>query len=325
MSIARGYKRILGGATEATLGTKATSGWKYWEFDTEGLTKNKPEFLDTGIRGVPGYVRRLQAEIDISGSVSGSVYPEGLFPVLLLHGIGSVSSTQQGGTSAYKHDFAIVDDTVYGDTKGLTLRIERDVGTVIDKYGLVISSWTISSAKGGVAKATFNFIGINESPGSTPTATFPTVNPFLHHQATFSLAGTTIPISDWNFTMDNKFMAEIYDGQTRKKMPRSGRIDVTGTITKPYVENSDYADVYEKFINGTPASLTITFTGATIEGEYAYTLYFNFPNIYFNGPPDFASGGIENPTLPIPFRAYRDTSGNKEFTCYIISTETSIS
>lgn len=324
MSIAYGRNRTIGIKEETSFGTKETSGFSFVELTTEKLQKNIPHIDGTGIRGNASFIRRQQVLINVSGSIGDNeLFPEGGFPIILKGVMGSVGSALQGG-SAYKHTYSLIDDIVYGITKGFTIKVNRDIGTILDFYGCVFNQLSIKSTSGGAVMWNAEVLGVNQDTGDSASATYVTPNPFLHTQVQFTLASETYQISDWSVTINNNLDGNFYGaGNTRVKIPRNGRREITGTITKPVTEDTDVAAIYNKFIANTPATLDITFTGAVISAPYSYVLNLNMPVIVFNGPPDFASGGIENPNLAIPFKAY-GTSGADEISAYIISTETSI-
>lgn len=323
MAIAKGYRKSIGVGEESTYGTAATSGWLYIAARNESLAKNNPKIVAPSLRGgVAGHIKRLVGPTDITGSIEADLHPEGGIPLLVKVAMGQVSSTQQGGTSAYKHTFSIVDNIVYGETKGVTCRVDRDI-RVINYYGCVVNVMNIASAYGNTpATIRFDMIGKDATTGTSPSPTFSSANPFLHTNATFSVDSSSVNINTWNINLNNNYKTDVYGGNSsRVYVPRGGFREVTGSVTLPVIE--DFG-IYDKFIAGTAASLTVTFTGATISGAYSYAWVITIPILYYDGPTAPASGGIETPNMECPFTVTAQDSSNLEFTMDVTSTETSI-
>lgn len=321
MAILKGYNKVFGICEEASYGTKTVAGMVYGEFDEESLAKEVTPILSSGIRGKGYHTRKQQGTIDVGGSITGNVFSEGAFPLILKGVSGSVSSAQQGGTTAYQHTISLADDIIYGDTKGLTVTIDRDVRS-LDFYGMVINQLTLKSANNQNVKWTAEFIGQNQETGSTPTPTYTTAAPFLHTDAVVTIGGTTINVSDWSIIINNNYMDNYYGGgSTRIKVPRNGRRDITGSITFPVIEDFD---IYDAFIANSSAIFAVTITGVVISGIYYHKLYIYMPIIRYDGPSSPGSGGVEVPSMEVPFRAYGDASSAEITSMYIVSTETSI-
>jgi hypothetical protein len=326
MAVARGYNRVVGVGQESAFGTVATI-WKYADLMTEGLKWIKPQDNDTGIMGLPMRTRSLQGNISVEGSIGENVlFPEGSLPLILKAHCGAVTSVVQGGTAAVKHTFAYSTSNPFGDTTGLSIKVKRDIGTIYDCLGCVIPKLTFKSAINGKLMWAADVIGKTFASGDSPSATYPSPSPFMHYNAAITFAGASIDINEWEISSEQPYDDQIYGtSQTRTKLITSGFRNIGGSFTKPYIEDSDVADLFNKYWNNTTVALTITFTGVQIEGAYNYEMKWTIPIAKFSDLSDFAAGGIENPKAKIPFIALGQSDGTTEISeLYIQNTESSI-
>ena len=327
MGVVKGWKKYLTLSEEPVWGVKATTFTRFLEFDSEGLEKPIAEVLDTGIRGSAGQARRLQGQITPGGPIGDfSVFPEGGFPLIAKVALGEVNSSQPdvtGNPTVWRHVINPLDLTPYGDGKGLTVRIGRDI-KILDFYGGVIQLLNLASSAGGpVMKGNISLLFKNQDYGVDSIPSYPIVNPFTHFQGVWTVDGSPAKIGEWAFAYNNNYKEDWFAAQAiREGFPRNGRRDVSGSFTLPTIES--FA-LYDKFVSGADATLNVKYTGALISGTYNYSIEVDFPKIYYNGPTAPGSGGPAVPNIVVPFRAIEKVeSALKEVKITITSTESSI-
>jgi len=327
MSDLLGVKRKISIATEDTLGVAATTGFRSAILHTDGLQNDVPPVEDPGIMGdMATEVKEIQGAYDIKGSLGdNTLYPTGAFPLILLHTLGSVSTEQQGSTAAYKHTYAPVARTNYGNTKGLTIASERDLSSAHIFTGCVSNKLTVKWTRGQVLTWVSEIFGIGQSTGDSPTLTKPTINPFVSFDVALTIDGSSIPVDDGSLVIENNFNTDFYNGRSRLRFPRKDFMKITGSFSKKVLETADEAKFFTKFKAHTSAALVITVTGSQIEGAYNYVWYVSCPVIYYRDLGNFANGGRDVPSLAANFQAKGQASGTEAISTYIINNETSVS
>ncbi len=322
----QGFNKTIAVAEEATIGTKATTGWKFLEVNTENMKKTVPKLIAIGLRGgMRAPQRRLPGLIDAGGDLESNIYPDGGLPVFLKAFFGKVTSTQQGTGPAYKHLFEFVDENPYGEVKGLTVQANRDL-RVMDYFGNVVESLAFTSESGkGLAGVALNLISIDQDTGSAGSPVFSTQSCFTHWQSTLKVDNVETPVNAWAVNMKNNYKNDYYGAsQKRLKIPVNGHREVTGSFTLPVIKIGDLTAIYDKFVAGTKAAFEVTFTGAIIIGAYSYSLKISLPNIFYDGPEAPGSGGLEIPGMECPFTAIATSDTVAEASIEIISEETTI-
>jgi len=118
----------------------------------------------------PGVYQQSAQEVDGKRS-AGEGFKSVLHPsdwvFLWKHLLGDVTSTQQGGTAAYKHEITGI-DTVYGD--GLTLLKHLDQMTM-HLFGMFANKATIELEVGQPAFVTWEFVGKDGTKGTGTAGT----------------------------------------------------------------------------------------------------------------------------------------------------------
>lgn len=320
-----GTRRKVSIATQ-NLGIPAVAGFRSAILQTEGLLDDIEEVEVPGILGdMPFDTNVIAGPENINGAIGeNTLYSEGAFPLALLHAMGSVSGAQQGGTDAYKWDFSFIHRTIYGDSKTMTVLIDRDSANAQQFADCVVNSITIKWSHGQVVSWTANLYGISYSAGSSPTVTKPTINPLVDAGAVVTIAGLAVPVVEGEITITNNFDPGFWNGNSRVRFPRNGFAEVIGKFTKPVIETDDEAAYFEKFRAKTKSTLDISITGAQISGVYYHKLNIACGAIVYKDLAGFASGGKENAKLPIGFKALGSTAGTMAVSAYIINTENSL-
>jgi len=310
-----GWEGQIGWGDETSWGTPATIN-RFAPFISESLRLEIDRLVSPGIRGGRG--RRSEEVVpgrkNVTGDVVFDLWAKGL-GLWFKHALGSVTSAQQGGTSAYLHTFSLTDAL----PPGLTVEIKKG-GTQFHKYsGVRVDRWTIGAAINAIPRMTFTVLGKDESiSGSGATASYPSGNELLSfHQGIFKIDTSQVDIYEFELTLNNNLADSDYrlGAPTRASLlPRSR--EVTGRFRLPY----DAVTEYTKFRNFTPAALNLKFTGSLIQGSYYVEFTIDLPVVHYDGSTPATRGAEEEVSLEVPFRAVRGT--DLEMTVTLQNTET---
>ena len=122
-----------------------------------------------------------------------------------------------------------------------------------------------------------------------------------------TVAGANFDVTDVSVQGDNGLKTDRYflRSNTLKKEPVHNSFRAfTGTLTAEFTDLS----AYNRYVNGTLASVTATWVGAQIEAvtpTYFYTLQVTMPQVRFDGEtPDISGPDII--TQSLPFKALWD-------------------
>ncbi|MCW4048057.1 MAG: phage tail tube protein [Candidatus Bathyarchaeota archaeon] len=234
------------------------------------------------------------------------VEPENIIGELLLGVFGSVSSVQQGGTSAYLHTFSPAESL-----PSYTVRLGVEQAERVLPGGLV-ESLTVKFKHDDVIKATAEILsGFPETRASINTPSISTLQPFDMQatSAVLSINGSSkrSMVYDLELTVKNNipFDRGALDGRTFSTK-RYGQREVTGKLSAYFDDTSEY----DRFIAGNEFTLLVTAVGPLIAGSYYYQLGFELRKCVYlrESAPDVK---VQNEPLVIdaPFQAFYDTSG----------------
>lgn len=193
-----------------------------------------------------------------------------------------------------------------GNTRiGLTVEeAQPDIAQFFVYRGFVGNSFTIDSPNDG--NVTFSMEGmamdetVNTSTISTaPYTPFASKTPFTHCNGTLTEGGAPIAyVSGINFTVNNNYSAQNVWGDCDVSDLVEGRAQVTGTLTVFFVN----AVLYNKFVNGTPTSLSVAFS------DGVNSLTFTMPKVKYTSG-DKPSGNSSDPrTITLGFEAFAPSS-----------------
>lgn len=302
MAVGKGFNKLVGIAEQVAFDT-AVAPTGYMEFTEEAIVVEKEEIISAGIRGSAGVARRMLGRINVNGTLSFEVFPQGAIGTILKHAMGTVATTQPdagGNPTVYDHEFTLADEL---PEHGLTFTIDRDIAQK-EYYGCKISQLEMTVDSAGLLMCTITVIGKNVSSATTFSPTFPEQNPFIFTQGKLEIDSTETEISNFTITLNNNLREDRYgikNSGSRFQVERLGKREVTGSFNRPYENDT----VYDDFIAGTPAVLKLTFESTVIaggDGSYNYKLVLEMPVAYYNSFTP-GTGGAEMGDHTIPFRA----------------------
>lgn len=261
---ASGLNAQLGFVAESTYGTAVTVT-KFLELVSESLQRNIERIPSRGLKAgrrvllssqwAPGKIS-VAGEIDLELSNVG----QGL---LWLHAMGTSGTT---GSGPYVHTYSAADlQALY-----MTMQVGKPFigGTVqaLTYTGCKIAGWEVSATAGEIAMVKFKILAQNESTAiGLATASYPaTYAPMTFVHGVLSLGGTPTDVRDVKVTGDNGLKDDRYfvKGSGLRSQPiESTWRNYTWEATLDWANLTDY----NRFVLGTEAALTLTFTnGANI-------------------------------------------------------------
>src|SRR3990172_4639010 len=229
------------------------------------------------------------------------------------------------GSLSYASDSALTNvlfnhTFLTGDTNpgGLTLEIGRDVA-VFDVAGATVNTLAFNAAVGELLFLEAGIMAREMATGSPAVPSYSTLNPFVFHQGVLTIDAVSANVTNFTLNHNGMLKGERYViGSQFRLQPQSGRIDLTGSITKTF-EGAGAGSVFAKFVAGSSAALLLTFTGDAV-GASNYKLIVTLPKVFYTGPVDANASGAENELFqPAPFRAIYDDTVASEIKVELIN------
>jgi Phage tail tube protein len=283
---------------------------RFLEFENESFVLNRDVIESTAIRTGNRLLRTDRFAVnrkDAGGDINFEVAYNG-FGLLFKHMFGtSAITTPTNGVLTRDHTYQIADPV----GKSTTMQIGRpDMGTsTVDPFtykGCKIQSWELSQALDGFLMLKTTVDAQDEDTTiSLAAASYPATQAlgnFLQGQAT--VQGANFDITAISIAYDaalNTTRYFIRQNSLKKEPPANGFIAFTGTIT---AEFNDMV-AYSRFTSGTPAAVTMTWTGTQIEnvaspGPYSYQIILTLPQVRFDGiTPNVTNMDVLSQAMPI--------------------------
>lgn len=311
MSIRAGLAAQIGAVAEDTWGTyKAPTS--FIEFNEESLALAIERIESPGLRASNRVLRTdrwAAGQKRVEGTISFEAPSKGL-GLWVKHALGAVSiSTPSGATNTRLHRHTLGDP--YG--LGLTVQVGRPdtAGTVqpFSYTGCKIDEVTFSNSVDEFLMVECSIVGEDETTSeSLASASYPTgVQLFNWTQGVISIAGSTVGVvTDFEVTVANAHKSDRYflGAATMSEPIIAGMTEITGTLSVEF----DSLTNYNRFVNGTIASVNAKWTAATaIEGSFYPYVEITLPDCRFDGTTP-AVGGPDVLTLDLPFKALYDGS-----------------
>lgn len=311
----------VGSSGQVMIGLESTSGTavaptRVIPFVSENI-QSAPDFLESkAIRSdsprVKIQAQRLRGKIDPKGPLQVEIYNKG-FGMFLKWAFGQATITQPAvGTDPTVYDQTFKPYSTLG-TQSMTCEVGwTDIsGSAFSKTiaGAMVDKFSISTKVGELLGATFDVIGQGFTVATTKTAaTYPAglaAFSWASTGSTLTLGGSSADLSSVQFDVNNNLDADrfyIGSGGVRKQ-PLAPQMDITGTA------ESDFSDwtAYNRFLNGTAATLVTTLVGSTISNAYKYQLQLT-ANVMTDGDTPSLSGPGRI-TQPLKFTALDSTAG----------------
>lgn len=304
----------------------------YSKLDFDPGITDEPLKVHVGRRGSEYKMMRTKAEP--KGSLEMPAWPENGLEDAFLGALGSVSSAQQGATSAYLHTFS--------ESNSLpTFSITKWAGSLGEPQaytGCIVNSLKLDYASGSPVNMGVEYISNSvDFSKSAPTQTYASTDPFTFNDFTCKLGDYGVaPTANTTVT---KASIEIKNNinslrTANKKMEPSikipGQLEVTGRVEFPF----DNLDEYRRYIGGSVSAntaddiisdraITLQLTGANIASTYNYDLSITLPKVnLINLKPD---GSADDPIMyGFDFRALYDSATQKTVSATVTSKLTTV-
>ncbi len=300
----------LGLVEESTFGTYVAPT-RFFEFVTEGLDLDIDRIESQGWRANQRVLRtgrwRAGRKL-VSGEITLELQNKSM-GLLFKHCLGAVAtSTPGGGTLTRDHTCTL------GDLRGksLTIQAGRDDrgGTVrpFSYLGCKVQTWELACALNQFAMLTLGIIGRDETTAqSLAAASYATgIELFTFVEGSLTIGGSSTPVRAATISGDNRLPDDDFAlGSALMREPLEPALrEITGDL------NADFTDLtaYNRFINGTEASLVLDFTGSVIEGALNFGVQLT-TNVRFDGE----TPNVENPQeirLPLQFKTIAPAAGD---------------
>ena len=292
MSIRSGLAAQLGAASETTWGTAVTPD-HFYEFLSEDINLKVDRLESKGLRVNNRVLRtdrwaatqqRSEGKIDLEVPTKG-------MSLWLKNALGSTTiTTPSGATNARLHRSVLGDP--YG--LGLTVQVGRpdSSGTVqpFTYAGVKVDQLSLSNSVGDFLKAEINLVGKSETTStSLATATYPITSGSAAYQylnwtqGAVTIGGSAVGVvTDISVDINNNMKSDRYflGAATMSEPIIAAMTEISGSMTVEF----DGLTNYNRFVNGTIAAVTATWTGSTaIEGSTYPSLLVNLANVRFDG------------------------------------------
>jgi hypothetical protein len=316
MAIRSGLAAQLGAASETTWGTAVTPD-HFYEFLSEDINLKVDRLESKGLRSNNRVLRtdrwaatqqRIEGKIDLEVPTKG-------MSLWLKNALGSTAvSTPSGATLARLHRTTLGDP--YG--LGLTVQVGRpDTSGTVRAFtyaGCKVDSLSLSNSVGDFLKAEMNVVGKSETTATAlATATYPITSgaasfDYLNWtQGAITIGGSPVGVvTDFSVEVNNNLKSDRYflGAATMNEPIIAAMTEISGSMTVEF----DGLTNYNRFVNGTIAAVTATWTGATaIEGSTYPSLLVNLANVRFDGDTPSVKGP-DVITHDLKFKALYDGS-----------------
>jgi hypothetical protein len=317
-----GMRSYLGFGEESVFAT-IVPRTKFFDISSENVVKTR-ELIESGAlyrTGILG-TKVVQGQVGIAGDMEFEAQYEG-WEVLAKHAFGSVQSTQQGATAAYRHLFTIADVL----PTGLSLEIYRDTSNFASEAskafvyaGCKITSISFSSAVGELLKVSGSVLGSNEERRTKSSEAFSTSPLAVYHQGLLKWNDVDAEVTNFRVMLNNQLdLRPKLNSQISREPIRNGKVECSGSFTAEF----DSWTKYDDFLNAAQRTMNVRFIGPDIQPGFPYYIDLNLNIAIITGlRVNLSSPG--RLILELDFKAYRTTTIN-ELELEIQNTLTSIS
>jgi len=311
-----GHKGYVAFGTETTYGSACgTSGYVYLEINAgaDGIDVNEERLHSASV-----YSLNMDKDQMVKGPISCAfdmgfdMRYEG-FAKILKAAFGTCDTTELEGTDSevFSHVFTITDAL----GTGLTFEVGKDT-TAFRATGCMVNTLNFDITNTGFLGLTVGVIAQDVGTKGTVAPTFPTAPYIVFSEGTVKYAGTANDVVTASVTFNNALSDDRrYIGSRTIKQPRrSGKIEVTGSLTLDFDSVAEYDD----FRNAQERALEIKCDGTTIKGTSKYSIDIDLPYIRVTS----AMPKLENEgalTVEVPFKAYSDGTANKEIKITLVN------
>lgn len=323
MPLRSGIAAQFGVAEETAWGTY-TVPTRFLEFPSESMALTIERIESQALRAGSRSMRsdRWAAGAKSAGGTVQFELADRGFGLILKHLLGSVAITTPDAVNAP----TARDHTVTpGDLAGLSLTMQvgrPDTAGVVHPFsypGCKVASWELSNSVNGLLGLSANFDGADESTAQALAAvSYPATQGLLSYAGgLITVGGSSFDLQEFSLSGDNGLKTDrhhIRQSQLKKEQHVASWLDLTGTLSAEF----DGLTAYNRFVNGTVASVTALWEGATIATTFKYGLLVTLPAVRFDGATPNVSGpdiltqslpfkALSNGTDPVATLRYRTT------------------
>ena len=287
----------FGMVAESTVGTYAAPT-RFLEHRSEGLQLTIDRIESQSLRTGQRFQRAgrwIPGRHQVNGPAVFEVQDRG-FGLLLAACFGGgtwAMTTPSGGTNT--RDITISAGTNYG--RAMTIQVGRpDVAGTVNPFsylGAKVAEASLSSEVDGHLLLEPTFVAHAEVTTQTlATASYPATQlPLSWVGGTFSLAGSALDVKEFSFNVNQGLFTERYfqrstGGSLMKEPIEAQMAEVTGSFTTEFESLTQY----NRYVNGTEATLAGTWQGTTIEGTLTYQVTVGMSAVRFDGETPTVGG-----------------------------------
>lgn len=274
----------IGLGKEVTYGT-AVAATEYLRFTSEGLSEEIEQLTSEAIQGVFDEGPSFEGLHNISGDVSGEVYPNAIGH--LLRSAFGAPVTTLVAAGVYQHVFTPVQSN-FSNVCALppyTFEINRDLAQAFQYAGSVVNELSFSfGTDNKIMQYTAAIIAKKLALIAKTVPSLEATKPFLWHQSTVTLDGTlNKDVSTAEFGINNNLEGRAtLDGT--KEISRVLRNGVRSFPVKFSLELQDMTE-YNKFRAQNEVPLKIELVGDVISGTDKFKLTIDVPKFRFAAFP----------------------------------------
>lgn len=262
----------LGVKKETTYGTPVTVD-RFYEYNSEKITLDTGRAVSEGFRAGQR-VRRSDRFVPYVMGASGSIELDvlsGGFGFWLEHMLGTVTTTGPTETVAYTHTGTV------GDLAGksFTLQVDRRLGaTAATSQGFTweggkVAKWSLSCETEGLLVFSADLVFEDEKTATAlATASYPSnVVPLSWAAASATIASTSIPVTSWTVSCDNKLKTDRHylANSTRRSEPVEEDLrEITVELECDWSDLTQYNRFASETVAGTLAAVTLNATAPSI-------------------------------------------------------------
>jgi hypothetical protein len=303
MTMRSGLQAQLGISPETTWATYAAPT-NFYELESESI-KNTIARIDVQDLRSGAFVQRTDrwsaGRQTVSGDINLGVRSNG-FALLFHHMLGSVSNVTDG--AGYHYTIKPADLTGLG----LSVQVGRPSmsGTVepFSYVGCKVASWELSNTSADEMKLKMTVDGQSETTAQAlGSPSYPANSePMYFTEGAITVGGTAFDVLNWSVAGTNAMKTDRYyisatTPALKREQMRNAYAQYTGTLV------ADFTDLtaYNRFVNGTTATIVMTYTGKNdYDTSKPNKIVITIPNARFDGDtPNVGNADILTQNLPI--------------------------
>lgn len=315
---------VLGVAKETTFGTAVAPSTRF-EVLSESLKLKKDYIESKALKGSRRYLAsegHVVGKSNVEGDIEIEIPSKGAgFWFLQLMG-AVTTTTPDGATNRRKHVFT-ADSAL--DTTSFTAEVQRTDSSGSEHRfiyaGCGLTDMELACKVGEIATMKMSVYGKSESvsQAAAQSATYPASTPLVFTGAAITVAGSSVPVTDFSLKLENGRKKDRYflGDSTPNKMIEADMRSAEGKITVEWTGLTQY----NRFVNHTSAAVTAKFeTQSVIEGSTKGYVLVTLPAVVFTGETPVGGGDIVEQS--IDFKAL-DNGTDEPVTIEYVSLDTS--